>query len=154
MGLPTRQEAVLNFMESKMSLLKIERGTLVILVLAVLVAACPTARADTTTLICRLDSSSLPITESEPTTIELNKEQSSVVVHFSARTINASGARSDAYSIGPLPATFSADTISFSDPHPFWIFSNFKINRLTGTFFAGNGVGDWKWDCEAGKAKF
>jgi hypothetical protein len=119
--------------------------------MAILATASQTALADPTTLICHMDGTG--IIENEPTTIELNAAQSSVVVHFAANHYNVGpGEEHAAWSLGPLPATFGADTISFSDPRPRSILSNFTINRLTGAFVETNA--NWRWTCQPGKKQF
>ena len=123
----------------------------VFLGLAVLTMASTAATAQTTTLICNLIAPNV-FTEDEPTTIELNEAQSSVAVHFSESTLSLNGGRYPEFSIGPLQATFAADTISFSDP-PNAL--NYTLNRLTGRFtrlFKGEFAQGWT--CQAGKKQF
>jgi len=115
--------------------------------LAILAVAGHAAMAQTTTLICNADAS-MPFTEDEPTTIELNEAKNSVAVHFSATTLSVNGGRIPAYSSGSLPATFAADTISFSVPH---YQLDYTINRLTGSLVNS---AKWKWNCQAGKKQF
>src|SRR5579863_5437586 len=111
--------------------------------LPLLVMASSPALAGATTLICPMDNNYMTY-EDEPTTIELNEAQSTVVVNFAARHLKnprgvSGGADgrggSNAFSTGPLSAKFSADTISFS-----WNYAgqdqtfSWAINRLTGSF--------------------
>lgn len=117
---------------------------------AVLSMASTPTLADTTTLICNRDAPNDPWKEIEPTTVQLNEAQSYVTVHWGAKTSSFDSA--PAFSIGPLRATFTSDTISFNiNAYPDVV----TINRLTGrmllTFSSG---GYWSWACESGKAKF
>jgi hypothetical protein len=121
--------------------------------MAIPVMANQAAIAQTTTLICRLDPpQSQGFVEDEPSTLELNEAQSSVVVHFSAETVTASGGRLPAYLTGKRPATFAADTI-FSVPH--YSDANYTmsytINRLTGSWVSSSGL---KRTCQVGKRQF
>jgi len=120
---------------------------------ALLSAGSQAAQADTTKLICSLSNS--PNAEDGPTTIELNEAQSSVVVHFSGYHVRPEsglqGGGGAPRSIGPLSATFSDDTITFSNPQ-YPQQDQFKINRLTGELT--NTITNWKWACEKGQKKF
>jgi hypothetical protein len=104
------------------------------------------AMAQTTTLICRMDAS-MPFIEEEPSIIELNEVQSSVTERISAKTLTINGGIYEGFSEGPLPATFAADTISFSDAKGF----SYTLNRLTGML---SNNANWKWTCQAGKKQF
>jgi hypothetical protein len=118
---------------------------------ALFLTASAPALAGSTTLICNMDAAN-SWKQDEPTIVELNEAQGTVVVHFSPLTLPLNGSHSPASSIGPLPGTFSADTISFVDPHPPGILSNFTINRLTGALFESNS--NWRWICQPGKKQF
>jgi hypothetical protein len=100
--------------------------------LAMLVATSKIALADTTTLICHMNDPMGFYVEFGPSTIELNKAQSTVTVHFSATRFSSSGNPNPAFTpanlLGPLQATFSADTITFKDQ---WG-RTYILNRLTG----------------------
>ncbi len=100
----------------------------------------------TTTLICRMDAS-MPFIEKEPSIIELNEAQSIVTERISAKTLTINGALYEGFSGGPLPATFAADTIFFSDAKGF----SYTLNRLTGIL---SNNANWKWTCQAGKKQF
>jgi hypothetical protein len=126
-----------------------------VLGMAILAMASEAAMAQTTTLICNLDPS-LGFAEDEPTTIELNEAQNSVVVHFSQQHNPRTGERlGGSHSIGPLPASFGTDVISFTDPTQVY-FHNYTINRLTGKFVGSvvNDAGSMIWTCQAGKKQF
>jgi hypothetical protein len=117
--------------------------------MAILVMASQAAMAKTTTLICNADAANLWKAD-EPTTIELNEAQSSVAVHFSAVTSIVDPIRMPAHASGPRPATFAADTISFSDQG-----FNYTLNRLTGSLsrlFRGDVA--MRWTCQPGKKQF
>ena len=131
----------------------------VLLGMAALLTAGTAALADTTTLICHIDNPGLfGLFEDEPTTtIELNEAQGSVVVHLAAYhftnppdgltggTDGRGGGK--ARSIGPRPAIFGNDTITFSDGD-----GDYIINRLTGAFAYPHGM---KWGtCQPGKKQF
>jgi tetratricopeptide (TPR) repeat protein len=98
-----------------------------------------------TTMICQPGYSQ--IFEDEPTTIELNEAQGSVVVHISAAHLRDSrgvsggwdghGSSTRAQSIGPFAANFGNDTITFSPSGPSggdYRDGSFVINRRTGAF--------------------
>jgi len=108
--------------------------------------AATATRAEATTLICHLNTNLSPFVEDQPTTVELNETQSTVIVHIGA------GHHSDPYwsspssTIGPMQATFTADTISF----PSTAGDSFTIDRLTGAMHGAGG----DWICQPGKALF
>jgi hypothetical protein len=116
----------------------------------ILVIASQATMAQTTTLVCRWDTSQSFLAEDQPSTVELNEAQHSVVIHLSAETMagTLSGGRIPAHSVGPLPATFTADTISFSDRQSEL---DWTINRLTGVLVNS---ANWRWTCQAGKRQF
>lgn len=129
------------------------------LALAVLVASSQVAMADTTKLVCNLDSPA-PFAEDQPTTIDLTEAQSSVVVHFGPTHATNPGITggfegrggNGPFSNGPLPAVFSTDTITFAYPIPNTTYViDYVINRLTGVFTSSQGA---KWTCRAGKTQF
>ncbi|MGH7024439.1 MAG: hypothetical protein ACREEB_12745 [Caulobacteraceae bacterium] len=86
--------------------------------LVVLSAAAGTAApADPTTLICKLNFPGGAVVEDEPTTIDLNEAADTVVVHFGPMHTEAGGYHAlRAFTLGPLSATFGAQTITFSGP--------------------------------------
>jgi len=136
------------------------RRALLLLGAIVLGAASQNVVADTTTLICQV---AVPnVIEDGATTIELNEAQSTVVVHFSANHyINMpTSEEHPSRSIGPFPAQFSNDTITFSDPNPNDYFRVFSISRITGAFVMAdvqsnlNGIQNWRWTCHAGQKQF
>ena len=137
-----------------MLFLKLNGGVGAVVAFFALLMVTQPAMAQTTTLICNLDPAQA-FTEAEPSTIELNEAKSSIAVHYSAETVlgSLSGGRIPAYSTGPLAATFSADTISFSVPH--YSDANYTmsytINRLTGSWVSSSGL---KRTCRAGKKQF
>jgi len=135
-----------------MSSPKVLNGMCVVLgALAVTVMHPRVTLAGTTTLICHVIGTML--VEDGSTTIELNEAQSSVVVHFAASHCTAACGPprpgEPASSLGPLPAKFGANTISFSNPNgPV----TYVIDRLTGVFVA-NYI-NVSWTCDVGKKKF
>ena len=134
-----------------MSFLKLNGGAGMVLVALVLLAASSeAARAEATTLVCNLEP--FEIKEDEPTTIELNEAQSSVIVHFSATHWSEPGpGHGPAKSLGPLPAKFDTDTITFHDPSSEKD-GDYIINRLTGNFHWVHP--NWNWTCHAAKKQF
>jgi len=139
-----------------MSLLKLNGGAgAALMALALLASSSQAARAEATTLICNLDSSN-PWKEAEPTTIELNEAQSTVVVHFAAMHGDPryGGGSRIAVSYGPLPAKFGTDTITFSVDRTTssWSEGPHTINRLTGNFVEAET--NWKWNCHPAKKQF
>jgi hypothetical protein len=117
-----------------------------------LIASPHRACAETTTLICH--ASSVPWTDDDATTIDLNEPQSSVVIHFPGHH-DRDGNIGYPYSLGPLQASFGTDIISITDPKGN-LFQNYTINRLTGKFVAHapHEDGNWQWDCQPGKKQF
>jgi hypothetical protein len=152
-----------------MSVLKLKGGARAALVaLALLAASSLMARAEKVTLICHPKFGNV-IYEDEPTTIVLNEAESTVVVNFSAAHlknpdgitggVDGHGGINSQASIGPLPAVFSNDTITFSNSNGRAYVGFGVINRLTGAFvFKYNDhdpVTVWQmWNCEAGKRQF
>jgi len=128
-----------------------------LLTTGMLLTASAAALADTTTLLCRMDTNPREA-EVEPTTIELNEAQTSVVVNFAGTYSKIPGITggfqgrggSDAFSIGPLQATFSTDKITFSWPAGSYTIGG-VINRLTGAFSTNQGR---SWSCQVGKKQF
>ncbi len=114
--------------------------------------AFPTAgMADTTTLVCNL-SNRVGTAEDEPTTIELNEAQSSVVVHFGQNHYTVPNYQTErAVSVGPVPAVFGANTISFSLPYPVYG-DPYVLNRLTG--FLSNTTSAGNFTCHAVQKQF
>jgi hypothetical protein len=118
--------------------------------MTVLLTASTGALADTTTLLCHVRQDGF-YSDDEPTIVELNQAQGTVVVHFSAEHNVAPGVTGGedgqggflAYSMGPMPAVFGANAITFS--------TGSTINRLTGDFVANNGQ---KFTCKPGKPQF
>ena len=116
-----------------------------------LLTASTGALADTTTLLCRVPADNSFWSDDEPTIVELNQGQGTVVVHFAAihnRTPGVTGGFDGqggfpASSQGPMQAVFSTDVITFS--------SGSTINRLTGDFVWDNGL---KFTCKPGKPQF
>ena len=130
----------------------------VLLGMAALLTAGTAALADTTTLICHVDNPGLfGLFEDEPTTtIELNEAQGSVVVHLAAYhfttppdglTGGTDGRGGGAPRlVGPRPAIFGNDTITFSDP---LLPGDYIINRLTGAFAQ---PGTMRWHCQPARS--
>jgi hypothetical protein len=112
-----------------------------------LLMATMAAQAETTTLICRLNTFPGGPTEDQPTTVELNGAQNTVVVHFSAMHHTDPDFSSQPSTTGPLQANFSADSVSFSTPAG----ATFSINRLTGAMVNSNNL---SWTCAPGKPLF
>lgn len=107
------------------------------------------AMADTSTLVCHL--TPFVIVEDEPTTIDLNEAQSSVVVHFGALHQTFPQTASPAMTVGPLAAVFGVDTISFSQPGaPYQ--GDYILNRLTGGLV--NTSTNWRYTCQLGQKQF
>ena len=105
------------------------------------------AAAGTTTLICRLTQPT-QVTEQQPTTIDLDDVQNTVMIHYGPTYTDEGGPHSmPASDLGPLPATFTANAITFSDHRG----GTYTINRLTGIF---SNSYYFQWACEPGKAKF
>ena len=114
--------------------------------IAVLAATPQIASADPTTLICKLGAEN-SWKEDEPTTVDLNEAQSSVVVHWGAKTLPINGAHTPALSSAPVRGDFSANTISFNA-----FGQDYVIIRLTGVMSAPSI--NWTWSCEPGNKKF
>src|SRR5690349_10948805 len=95
--------------------------------LAILVAASQAAMAQTTTLVCQRAAPS-PYVDDGTTTVDLNEAQNSVTLHFSAYHLIQPATSLPARLVGPEPAVFGADTITFSDPMPG--FGSYVLNRL------------------------
>ena len=126
-----------NFMEVNMSFLKLNGGTCVTLVvLAMLMASSKIALADTTNLICQMNDNKFWVAEG-PATIALNEAQGAVVLNFpkvhGAPGSGITGGSVGGGSFGPYKATFSADTITYSDTQG----TTCTINRLTGVYSCG-----------------
>lgn len=104
------------------------------------------AAAETTTLICKLTQPA-QVTEQVPTTIDLDDVQHSVMIHYGPNYTDAGGPHSvPAREVGPMPAAFTTNAITFSDAA-----GSYTINRLTGIF---SNPYYFQWTCEPGKAKF
>jgi hypothetical protein len=118
--------------------------------MTILVVASQAATAQTTTtLVCNADAANVWM-DDEPSTIELNEAQSTVAVHLSAMVDIINHFRNPAHASGPLPATFTADTISFSDQG-----FTYTLNRLTGSLLRlFNDDVALRWTCQAGKRQF
>jgi len=126
-------------------------------------AANTAAHADSTTLICNTKFPNI-LYEDEATTVELNDANSSAVVHLSGIHLkdpsSVSGGEDghggyNAKSIGPAPAQFSTNTITFSYQNQYGYTYSFAINRLTGDFSDLNNDTVWsKYTCHAGKPQF
>ena len=115
-----------------------------------LMASTP-ALADTTTLICHLNGGDT-IIEDEPTTIDLNEAQNSVVIHFGANHYNLGRVDVEqAVSVGPFQAIFGPDTITFNNNNNAYT-GPYTLSRVTGVL-ANTSIG-WRWTCEAGSKKF
>jgi hypothetical protein len=147
--------------ETEMPLTKLDHGTwtLLLCVFALLAASQP-AHADTTILVCRLDTNiERMFVDEGPTTIELNEAGSTVTVHFAAKhpAPNSgilSGGYTAAYTVGPLHATFGPDTVTFQSEDGSLIFT---INRVTGQLNArqpGDLPPGEQWNCQVGKRQF
>lgn len=143
-----------------MPLTKLGHSTLVVLsCVFTLFAASQPANADTTILVCALDTSHedprLVSVEEGNTTIELNEADSIVTVHFAANHPgpNSSGGSVPAGTVGPMHATFGPDTITLqvgdADGGPWH--GTFTIDRITGQFSVQAG---WQWNCKVGKKQF
>ena len=117
---------------------------------AALLATSQMAFADTTSLICHLNVGG-SVVEDEPTTVELNEAQNTVVVHFGANHyIVGNGDVEAAESVGPLPATFGSDQITFNLDTAYA--GPYTLDRLTGVLM--NTDTKWHWACQAGKRQF
>lgn len=114
---------------------------LLVITLAVGVGA---ASADPVTLICKIND--FTRVEDGPTTIYLDEARGTVTVHAGPWHLSPSYGVGNipADSYGPVPATFTAETISFSVGA-----ISGTINRLTGDANI-NG----RYTCEPSKAKF
>jgi len=138
------------------SFLKLNGGACVVLMaLAMVVAGSQIAPADTTTFTCQLGNAPGRY-EDGPSVIELNKTESTVVIHFSANHLINGAADGvtggddghggvGAYTIGPLPAQVGADTITFSDPNGPGE-GNYTIDLLAGTLV--NNDSHLTWTCQ------
>jgi hypothetical protein len=131
--------------------------------LAMLLASSKIALADTTKLICHMNDNKFWVEEG-PTTIELNEAQSTIVaINFSkvhgAPGSGIGGGSVGGRSIGPFPATFTADTITFSIQDASSS-TNCTINRLTGVYSCkvsvnGNSYDQGtSWTCHAAQKQF
>jgi hypothetical protein len=139
-----------NFKEDMMSFIKSSGGIWVTLIaLAMLAAGSKIALADTTNLVCYVDVHN--VEQDDPTNIELNEAQSTVTVHFGKAHYKNPYLEYKAYTIGPLPAKFETNTITFSHQNGTF-YSNYVINRLTGSLF--DNTTNWKWNCQAAQKKF
>jgi hypothetical protein len=153
-----------------------------LLMAAPLVAKSQLALAADSTLICNLSAPREVVIEEQPTTIELNDTQSTVVVHFSAAHMvdpegatggaDGRGSPNPAATIGPLQANFGANSITFSSSSGGEysvggaIYSayagSYVLNRITGTLVhrrpnesENSELTLWQsWACQAGQKKF
>ena len=124
---------------------------------------CQQALADTTTLICNSKFENT-LVQDEPTTVELNEANGTVIVHYSGIHLKdpqgVSGGEDGmgglvARTIGPLPAQFGTSTITFSYQYPNGNTMALVINRLTGDFSDTSDITVWrKLTCHLGKAQF
>jgi hypothetical protein len=120
--------------------------------LTMLLATEKAALADTTTLICHIADTFYA--EELPTTIELNDTNNTATVHLSAvRIANPGGITGGGWPAatrGPMPASFSADTITFSDGT-----YNFTVNRLTGELDESTAQNKISfWTCQKAQKQF
>jgi hypothetical protein len=108
--------------------------------------------AATTMLVCKLVSPAW--TTDQPTTIELNEAQGTILMHqYTTHAPEYGNATAPGWTWGPLPATFNAETITANffwqgDPRQFTLL----ISRLTGDLTVA--PINWKWSCHAGSAQF
>jgi hypothetical protein len=138
--------------EKKMSFLKLNIS-LAFVIVAILTAGSQPALADTKTLICE---TGLPL-DMGPTTIDLNEAQHTVTLHLPALRNSSIPART----AGPLPATFSPDTINFVwKEAEGYLIHTYVLNRLTAVVqmtavntSGGPGFSE-SWTCHVGKAQF
>jgi hypothetical protein len=128
--------------------------------MAVLVAACQTALADPTSLIC-------DTTEPQyagPATVDLNEAKSTVTIHFPGSKPAPPLPGPPAYTVGPSPATFSPTTITFTQPSSgggTTVSTTYVTNRLTATVEETGVTNDPyrptfnnTWSCHVGTAQF
>ena len=112
------------------------------------------AEAGTTTLICT--SSDETNVEDEATTIQLNEAQSTVIAHYASFHLRPGTdmiqGPTHPQVVGPLPAVFGADTITFTYTMEGYAFDG-TINRLTGAFSLNAGAIN-KWTCQPGQKQF
>lgn len=132
-------------------MLEAMRAPVVGFAMCALVAASDIARADTVTLVCRIDSS--VVVETQPTTVELNEAQSAVVVNFAPNRYTVGpGELHAAWGFGPVQATFSDNVIAFSGGNVPSNVRHYEINRTTGVFLDKDI--NWHWTCAPGKKQF
>ena len=117
------------------------------------------ALADTTTLVCRMDSPSAYA--DEPAKVELNEAQSSIALYFPLEHLtNPGGVQggadgqggTPANTVGPLHAAFTSEKITFTNTTP-WGPIDGSIDRVTGILNYGNPFGA-HWQCQAAKPQF
>src|ERR1700733_2044247 len=130
MGVPSSQEAILICEEREMSFLKLNGGTGAVLVaLALLVATCRPALADTTTLVCPSGSPH----DASPTTIDLDEAKGLVTIHYGA--VHNPGGSPDPIpgkTEGPFTAKFDPKEIVFEVLATGRADTTYTLNRLTG----------------------
>ena len=111
------------------------------------------ASADPITLICRFGRIGDSIVEDEPTTIDLNEAQASVVVHFGLNHYTfPQFIQEKPISTGPLAAVFGAETITFSAPSGTGYPGDYVLNRLTGDLVNTNT--NWRYACQPARKQF
>lgn len=122
---------------------------------ALLLIAGRAAQAETTSLICNAKGTEPAYRYEGPITVDLNEVQGVATVHYSgiSVTTGVDNHRVEAHSIGPVPAKFDSNTITFSGDRIV------VLNRLTGEavlYFAGHLdlPAAESWNCHAAQKQF
>lgn len=125
--------------------------------MAALLTASPAALAETTLLTCHLNSPQNAYREDGVPTIELNEAEGTIVAHFPQYTDKYNGDNfRRAHAVGPMPANFNPDTITFTDPNPVFVSSDdYSLDRRSGSLSIANSTYPyWIWSCEVGHRQF
>jgi hypothetical protein len=136
-----------------MSVLKFN-ARVALVALAMLAASAQAARAETITLVCNTG-----VSRAAPDTIDLDEAKGLATVHYGGITMS-NGQVTPVYKPPPSPATFTKNTIRFSEhgDDQGKRDVDFTINRLTGIVDLVVTVDGQRyhnqWTCDVGKAKF
>jgi len=122
------------------------------LIITALLILSQSALADPTSLICTEKGTAGFYTYDGALVVDLDDTQHTVVLHYPGITFIQPVGHREASTIGPIPATYSADSITFSIPP-----TSITISRLTGEAVIltadGRSMAE-SWNCHVGAKQF